>query len=143
MPTASPAKIPAPTRNADVAIATRFTLGTVLDGVEFIYDYNGADESIYLRVMQASAPGTITSRADSCIGTWLALCSVDESRLNPISPEIDFDGVEGLIGMSLAVVVPLALEAIAIFYDSDETTTLHRRALRMFYRGLAASRVDV
>lgn len=141
MTTASPVRIPAPTRDADadVEAATRFALSVVLDDIEFIYDYNGTDEVIYLRVMKAGSHGTLPYRLESRDGTWLASCDTDALQLNPDSTQIDFDSVEYHTGAPLTTVVPLAQEAIALFYDSDELTTLHRRALRAFYRGLAAA----
>jgi len=81
-------KIPAPTRDAHVELATRFRLGVALDGIEIIYDYNRANGSIYLRVLNEPAQGTITERMDADAGIWLAVCSVDEAGLNPINPEV-------------------------------------------------------
>jgi hypothetical protein len=118
-----------------VFVNRRLHLGVRLDFTQVTYDYDAAHGTIHVRALRCTAnePLADTMRQES--GVWLLRANVDEGRQTPEDVTVDLNGLADFVGPE-AEVTALVLEALAVFYDSDELTPLHRRALRAFYREL-------
>jgi hypothetical protein len=131
--------VPAPPRRARVAVNRRFNLGVTLDGYHFGYDFDEEYQAIYLRVQCAGEDGPaeqLNRMMRDLTGIWIFSARVDEAGQQPLDIEFDLGGLE-MVGPQNEV-LPLAADAIALFYDNDEIPSpLHRRALRAFHRELA------
>jgi hypothetical protein len=127
--------VPAPTRRTRVFVNRRLHLGVRLDFTQVTYDYDAEYGTIHIRALRCTAnePLARTMRQES--GVWLLLANVDADKQTPEDVTVDLNGLADFVG-SEAEVTALVLEAIAIFYDSDELAPLHRRTLRAFYREL-------
>jgi hypothetical protein len=121
--------VPPPTRRARIEVNHRLHLGVTLDGLQVTYDFDEAAGVVMIRVLRAQPGGKLTETMRRETGAWLLLATVDRDRQSPDDVTVDLSRVE-------REAPPLVLEALAIFYDADELTPLHRRALRAFYREL-------
>lgn len=138
--------VPAPPRRARVAVNRRFNLGVTLDGYHFGYHFGyDADEeyqAIYLRVQRAGKDALVeqlNQMMRDLTGVWIFSAIIDVPQQLPTNVEFDLGGLE-TVGPQDEV-LPLAADAIALFFDNDEIPgPLHRRALRAFHRELAQYR---
>lgn len=126
--------VPPPTKRARVTVNRRLQLGVRLDGLHVTYDYDQAYGTIQIRVLRQALASSLDEMMRHESGLWLLLANVDEGKQTPEDVTVDLNGLED-VGPA-GEVIPLVLEAVAVLYDSDELTPLHRRTLRAFYREL-------
>lgn len=126
--------VPPPTRRTRVAVNRRLQLGVKLDDIQVTYDHDAAYGTVQIRVLRRTMAASVAEMMRYENGVWLLLANVDDEKQTPEDVTVDLDGIDN-VGPE-AEVIPLVLEAIAIFYDADELTPLHRRTLRAFYREL-------
>jgi hypothetical protein len=127
--------VPPPTRRTRIAVNRRFQLGVRLDGIQITYDYDADYGTIQVRALARPETDSLVDMMRGEHGVWLLMANVDEDRQKPEDVTVDLNGLGDFVG-SEDVALPLVLEAIAIFFDSDDLTPLHRRTLRAFYREL-------